>query len=102
MPKPLVPLSFASGPSSRGEDNEGRPGTRGSGVDPAARQLQRDVQLRKELRLRRLELIKECRTRALETTGSKFHLVARLEEYLDNIIKMQHARRPPSIDTDDP
>lgn len=103
MTNPLMPLSIASGPPSRGEDREGKPGMRGSGVDPAARQLQRNVQLRKELlRLRRVELIKECRTRTLETTGSKFHLVARFEEYLDNTIKIQHARRPPSIDADDP
>ena len=81
MTKPLLSLSISSGPPSRGEDSEGIPGTWDSGVDPAARQLQRDVQLRKDLlRLSMLELMKEFRTSSLETTGSKFYLVVRLEE----------------------
>jgi hypothetical protein len=77
----LMSLSISSGPPSRGEDSEGKPGTWDNGVDPEAHQLQRDIQLRKDLlRLRMLELIKECRTSSLETTGFKFYLVPRLEE----------------------
>ena len=57
-------------------------------MDPAARQLQRDIKLKKTvLKMRTVELIKELRTRALDTSGSKYLLTARLEEYLDKAIR---------------
>ena len=58
--------------------------------DPAARQLQRDQRLKKMLlKLRSVELIKELKTRALDTHGTKFQQIARLSEYLDKAIGIQ-------------
>jgi hypothetical protein len=63
--------------------------------DPAARQLQRDLRLKKMLlKLRSVELIKELRTRALDTHGTKYQQIARLSEYLDKSIGSQDASAP--------
>ena len=57
-------------------------------MDPAARQLQRDIKLKKTvLKMRTVELLKELRTLALDTSGSNYLLTARLEEYLDKAIR---------------
>ena len=50
--------------------------------------MERDLKLQKRLlKMKTTELIKECRTRALDTDGTKLHLIGRLDEYLDKEIK---------------
>ena len=82
-------------------------------MDPAARQLLRDMKLKKYvLKMRTVEVIKELRTRALDTKGTKYHLTARLQEYLDKATKADHSLRNilnpqgpslrPAISTDSP
>ena len=46
------------------------------------------------LKLKIVELEKELRTRALETHGSKYQLIARLSEYLDKAIKSNESGAP--------
>jgi len=61
----------------------GAKGAAGTTIDPASRQLERDTKLNKEvLKMKTAELIKELRTRALDTAGSKYELTKRLMEYL--------------------
>ena len=86
--RPFLP-TLASGPSLQtalptieGHGNLSQART-GSVANSAERQLERDRQLDRDvLKLRSVDLIRECRTRALDTSGSKFQLTARLQAYL--------------------
>ena len=85
-PRP-PPLTHLPPPpqAAEGVDGKGQP------MDPAARQLLRDMKLKKYvLKMRTVDMIKELRTRALDTTGTKYHLTARLQEYLDKATKADH------------
>ena len=83
QPPPLPPPpQSAEGIVGKGE---------GQLMDPAARQLLRDMKLKKYvLKMRTVEVIKELRTRALDTKGTKYHLTARLQEYLNKATKADH------------
>jgi hypothetical protein len=87
-PRP-PPLTYLPPPPQAAEGVDGK-GER-QPIDPAARQLLRDMKLTKYvLKMRTVEMIKELRTRALDTTGTKYHLTARLQEYLDKATKADH------------
>ena len=90
IPSPQPPPPTYVPPSPQAAQGVGGKGER-QPMDPAARQLLRDMKLKKcVLKMRTVEMIKELRTRALDTTGSKYHLTARLQEYLDKATKAHH------------